>query len=122
MAALYRTLAQLLRDSEAGGVVEDILRRHSRPVGAADDDKVGIPSGAPPPERSSRPLRLEIPGAARHRVFPQIGAVVIEDQSRLGGRGEPVPAGEFALELTRSPARVAERKEALHRAPIMPDV
>src|SRR6266446_10111180 len=30
--------------------------------------------------------------------------------------------GELALELTWSPARIAECKEALHRAPIMPDV
>jgi len=29
--------------------------------------------------------------------LPQVGAVVIEDQPRLGGRGEPVVMGEFAL-------------------------
>src|ERR1700730_9537312 len=49
-------------------------------------------------------------------------AVVIDNQPQRGGGVEPVVAGEFALELTRSPARVAERKEALHRAPIVPDV
>src|SRR5947207_10362019 len=49
-------------------------------------------------------------------------ALVVEDQPRLGGRGEPVVAGEFARELSRSPAGVAERKEALRGAPIVPDV
>src|ERR1700730_5197102 len=49
-------------------------------------------------------------------------AVVIDNQPQRGGGVEPVVAGEFALDLTRSPARVAERKEALHRAPTVPDV
>src|SRR5215470_6200085 len=71
---------------------------------------------------SGRQRRLQITGAARHGLFPQIGTVVVEDQLRLSGRGEPVVAGELAFELTRSPTRVAERKEALRGAPIVPDV
>src|SRR5512143_3798021 len=48
--------------------------------------------------------------------LPGGGGVVGEDGGGIGGREQPVLAGDFAVELLRPPAGVAEEDEALPRA------
>src|SRR5580704_4190330 len=68
------------------------------------------------------PGTLQFPGAAGHCVLPEFLAVVVEDELRLLGSGEPVVTCELALKLTGSPAGIAEREQALLGALMMADV
>src|ERR1700751_4726710 len=68
------------------------------------------------------PGTLQFPGAAGHCVLPEFFAVVVEDELRLLGSGEPVVTCELAPKLTGPPAGIAEREEALLGALIMADV
>src|SRR5260370_21144453 len=74
--------------------------------------------------RHRPPLRLwlQFPSAARHCILPQVVAVVVEDELRLFGSGEPVVTRQLALELAGSPAGIAEREEALLGTLTMTDV
>src|SRR5260370_22363942 len=67
-------------------------------------------------------LWLQFPSAARHCILPQVVAVVVEDELRLFGSGEPVVTRQLALELAGSPAGIAEREEALLGTLTMADV
>ena len=55
-------------------------------------------------------------------MIPDLVAVVIEDEVCVLRRREPETMGELALELTRRPAGVAERDEALVGAALVADV
>ena len=66
--------------------------------------------------------RLEFAGAARHCLVPQLVAVIVEDKLWLFGGGEPVVARQLVLELAGSPAGIAESKNALLGALVVPDV
>src|SRR5262249_5899042 len=65
---------------------------------------------------------LQFAGTPRHRLVPQAGAVVVENQLGFLRGGEPVVPGHLVGELPRSPACIAEREQALFGAMMMADV
>src|SRR6516164_755022 len=87
-----------------------------RPIAATscrvDAEKIRCRENAP----------LQFPSSARHRVVPEMFAVVVEYQLGLLGCGEPVMAGHLAFELTRPPTCIAQRKKGLLRTAVPTDV
>src|SRR5262249_61712899 len=59
---------------------------------------------------------------AFHGIVPDLVAVLVEHQLGVLRRREPEPVGEFALELPRRPAGVAECDQALVRAAMVADI
>src|SRR6266481_2057015 len=59
---------------------------------------------------------LKILDAQRIDDVPELLAALVEDQLAVGRNRRPRPASDLALELARSPARVAKHDQALLRA------
>lgn len=62
---------------------------------------------------TSSSARSEILRPVRHRVVPDLVAILVENQLAVGCSREPGALRELALELTGRPARVAERHQQL---------
>src|SRR5262245_39904337 len=65
---------------------------------------------------------LQILDALGVGAVPDFLAIQIEDDFGIGRRDDPVAAGQFALELAWSPARVAERDQTPARTLAVVDV
>src|SRR5262249_15254875 len=61
------------------------------------------------------PALSKVLGAPLHRVFPDIVAIIVEDDLRVYWRYEPSIAREFTFQLIRAPSGIAESNETLAR-------
>src|SRR5215208_6771537 len=64
----------------------------------------------------------KITGAAGEGALPDLVPLGVEDEFGIGGSGEPVAPGDFAVELAGAPAGITDREQVFLGALLMADV